>query len=80
VERERVQGALHRRLEAVDQEISDLQSLLRFMRRIERDAALRERLREVELNFPLQDLVAGRITGEPLRRALEALERAAAPA
>ena len=74
-----VHGALQRRLDIVDQEIADLQSLLRIMRRIERDEVLRERLRGAELNFRLQDLWAGRITGESLRRALETLEGLAAP-
>jgi len=74
-----MQGALQRRLEHVDQEIADLQSLLTIMRRIERDAALRERLRGAELGFRLQDLWAGRITGEPLRRALDALEGLSPP-
>lgn len=74
-----VQGALQHRLECVDREIADLQSLLRIMRRIERDAVLRERLRCAELGFRLQDLWAGRITGEPLRRALDVLEGLAAP-
>jgi hypothetical protein len=80
VRRDAVQVALQRRLEAVDQEIADLQSLLRFMRRMERDAVLRERLRSSDLGFRLQDLWSGRITGEPLRRALDALEGVAAPA
>lgn len=75
-----MQGALQRRLECVDQEIADLRSLLAIMRRIERDERLRERLRSVELGFRLQDLWAGRITGEPLRRALETLEALSAPA
>ena len=75
-----VQGVLRRRLEDVDQEIADLRSLLTIMRRIERDALLRERLRSADLNFRLQDLWAGRITGEPLRRALVTLEGLAAPA
>jgi hypothetical protein len=74
-----MQGALQRRLQAVDQEIADLQSLLGFMRRIERDAALRESLRSADLGFRLQDLWAGRITGEPLRLALDALESLSAP-
>ena len=69
-----VQGALQRRLEAVDQEIADLQSLMMIMRRIERDAALRERLRGADLGFRLQDVWAGRMTGDALRRAVEALE------
>jgi hypothetical protein len=75
-----VQGVLRRRLEDVDQEIADLRSLLTIMRRIERDALLRERLRSADLNFRLQDLWAGRITGEPLRRALATLEGLSAPA
>ena len=69
-----MQGALQRRLEAVDQEIADLQSLLAIMRRIERDAGLREQLRGAELGFRLQDLWAGRMTGDALRRAVEVLE------
>lgn len=68
-----LQGALQRRLENVDQEIADLRDLLAIMRRIERDERLRERLHDVDLGFRLQDLWAGRITGEPLRRALESL-------
>lgn len=80
VNRDAVQGALQRRLEAVDHEIADLQDLLTFMRRMERDAALRERLRCVDLGFRLQDLWSGRITGEPLRRALDALESVTATA
>ncbi len=75
-----VQGALQRRLECVDQEISDLQSLLAIMRRIERDERLKELLRNAELGFRLQDLWAGRITGDRLRRALETLDALAAPA
>jgi hypothetical protein len=70
---------LQRRLEDIDQEIADLRSLLIVMRRIERDAVLRERLRSVELGFRLQDLWAGRITGERLRRALAVLEDVASP-
>ena len=69
-----MQGALQRRLEAVDQEIADLQSLLAIMRRIERDAGLREQLRGAELGFRLQDLWAGRMTGDALGRAVEVLE------
>ena len=69
-----VQGALQRRLEDVDQEIADLQSLMLFMRRIERDAVLRERLRGADLGFRLQDVWAGRVKGDALRRAVEALE------
>jgi hypothetical protein len=69
-----MQGALQRRLGCVDQEIEDLQGLLAIMRRIERDERLREQLRTVDLGFRLQDLWAGRITGDPLRRALETLE------
>src|SRR4051794_21528668 len=61
-----IQRSLQARLDVVDEEIADLRSLLVFMRRIERDAALRERLREVDLGFRWQDLWAGRITGEPL--------------
>jgi hypothetical protein len=74
-----LQGALQRRLGCVDQEISDLQSLLAIMRRIERDERLREQLRNVDLGFRLQDLWAGRITGDPLRRALETLDALSAP-
>ena len=74
-----LQGALQRRLGDVDQEIADLRSLLTIMRRIERDSVLRERLRTAELGFRLQDLWAGRITGESLRRALATLEGLAAP-
>jgi hypothetical protein len=75
-----VQHVLQRRLEDVDQEVADLRSLLAVMRRIERDAALRARLREVDLGFRLQDVWAGRITGDALRRALAALEDLAGPA
>jgi hypothetical protein len=75
-----VQGALQRRLECVDQEISDLQSLLAIMRRIERDERLKELLRTADLGFRLQDLWAGRITGDRLRRALETLDALSAPA
>ena len=75
-----VQGALQRRLECVDQEIADLQSLLAVMRRIERDERLKELLRNAELGFRLQDLWAGRITGDRLRRALETLDTLSAPA
>lgn len=74
-----MQGALQRRLSVVDQEMADLQSLLGIMRRIERDAVLRERLRTADLDFRLQDLWAGRLTGESLRRALTALEELASP-
>ena len=74
-----MQGALQRRLSVVDEEISDLQSLLGIMRRIERDAVLRERLRNADLDFRLQDLWAGRITGDSLRRALVTLEELARP-
>lgn len=74
-----MRGALQRRVESIDQEISDLQSLLGIMRCIERDAAVRERLRSAELNFRLQDLWSGRITGDALRNALDALEALAAP-
>jgi len=69
-----VQRALRARLEDVDQEIADLRSLLVFIRRIDRDEALRERLRQADLGFRMQDLWAGRITGERLRRALQTLE------
>ena len=75
-----VQGALQRRLETVDQEIADLQSLLAIMSRIERDERLKELLRNAELGFRLQDLWAGRITGDRLRRALETLDALSAPA
>lgn len=75
-----VQGALQRRLECVDQEISDLQSLLAIMRRIERDERLKELLRTADLGFRLQDLWAGRITGDRLRRALDTLYAISAPA
>ena len=75
-----VQQRLQRRLDDVDQEVADLRSLLAVMRRIERDAALRARLREVDLGFRLQDVWAGRITGDALRRALAALEELAGPA
>lgn len=75
-----VQGALQRRLECVDQEITDLQTLLAIMRRIERDERLKEQLRTVDLGFRLQDLWAGRITGDPLRRALETIDALGAPA
>jgi hypothetical protein len=73
------QQALSARLGEIDQEIADLRSLLAIMRRIDRDAALRERLRTTELGFRLQDLWAGRITGDALRRALETLEGLASP-
>lgn len=79
MEQKSVEGALRRRLDVVDQEIDDLQMLLGFMRRMERDAALRERLRSADLGFRLQDLWSGRITGEPLRRALDALDGLASP-
>ena len=75
-----VQQRLQRRLDDVDQEVADLRSLLAVMRRIERDAALRARLREVDLGFRLQDVWAGRITGVALRRALASLEELAGPA
>ena len=75
-----VQQRLQRRLDDVDQEVADLRSLLAVMRRIERDAALRARLREVDLGFRLQDVWAGRITGDALRRALASLEELAGPA
>ena len=74
-----VQGALQRRLEWMDQEIADLQSLLVIMRRIERDERLKELLRTTDLGFRLQDLWSGRITGDPLRRALETLDRLSTP-
>ena len=70
---------LQNRLDAMDQEIADLQSLLAIMRRIERDEQLRERLRSAELGFPLQDLWSGRLTGEALRGALATLETLVAP-
>jgi hypothetical protein len=73
-----VQGALLRRLDEVDEELADLRSLLVIMRRIERDEMLRQKLRGAELGFRLQDLWAGRITGDGLRRALVALEQLAA--
>jgi hypothetical protein len=69
-----VQQVLQRRLDDVDQEVNDLRDLLAVMRRIERDAALRARLREVDLGFRLQDVWAGRITGDALRRAIAKLE------
>ena len=69
-----VQGALHRRVVAIDQEIADLQVLLAIMRDIERDAAVRERLRCANLNFRMQDVWSGRLTGDALRRALDVLE------
>ena len=72
-------NALQERLDAVDQEIDDLRSLLSIMRRIERDEQLRERLRSIELGFPLQDLAAGRLTGDALRRARETLEGIVTP-
>jgi hypothetical protein len=75
-----VQGALQRRLECVDEEIADLQSLLAIMRRIERDERLKEQLRTVDLGFRLADLWAGRITGDPLRRALESIDALGTPA
>jgi hypothetical protein len=75
-----VQGALQRRLETVDREIADLQSLLVVMGRIERDERLKELLRTADLGFRLQDLWAGRITGERLRRALETPAALTAPA
>jgi hypothetical protein len=75
-----VQGALQRRLECVDEEISDLQTLLVIMRRIERDDRLKEMLRTADLGFRLQDLWAGKITGAPLRRALETLDALTASA
>ena len=74
-----MQGALQRRLSVVDQEICDLQSLLGIMRTIERDTVLRDRLRTADLDFRLQDLWAGRLTGDSLRRALTALEDLARP-
>ena len=74
-----VQGALQRRLEGVDQEITDLQALLGIMRQIERDERLKELLRNADLGFRLQDLWAGRITGDRLRRALETLDALSAP-
>jgi G:T-mismatch repair DNA endonuclease (very short patch repair protein) len=70
--------ALKRRLEDVDQEIADLRSLLTILRTIERDERLRERLRNADLGFRLQDVWAGRLTGESLRDALAQLERLAA--
>jgi hypothetical protein len=74
-------AALQRSLSDMEQEIADLRSLLAIMRRIERDERLRERLRGAELGFRMQDLWAGRLTGEGLRGALATLDRlAAAPA
>ena len=75
-----VQQVLQRRLENVDQEVTDLRDLLAVIHRIERDATLLARLREVDLGFRLQDVWAGRITGDALRRALAALEDLAGPA
>ena len=69
-----MQQVLQRRLDDVDQEVADLRDLLAVMRRIDRDAALRARLRDVDLEFRLQDLWAGRITGDALRRAVARLE------
>ena len=69
-----MQQVLQRRLDDVDQEVSDLRDLLAVMRRIDRDDALRARLRDVDLGFRLQDLWAGRITGDALRRAVARLE------
>ncbi|HVL97469.1 MAG TPA: hypothetical protein VM266_16560 [Solirubrobacteraceae bacterium] len=77
---EGVQHVLQARLEDVDQEIDDLQSLLAIMRRIERDGALREQLRAADLGFRLQDLWAGRLTGDALRHALDVLEGLGTPA
>ena len=74
-----MQGPLQRRLASVDQDIADLRCLLAVMRRIERDERLKESLRAADLGFRLQDLWCGRITGEPLRRALETLEALSAP-
>ena len=74
-----MQGALQRRLTVVDEEIADLQSLLGILRTIERDAVLRERLRTAQLDFRLQDLWSGRLTGDSLRRALTTLEDLATP-
>jgi hypothetical protein len=74
-----MQGALQRRLSIVDEEIADLQSLLGIMRTIERDAVLRERLRTAQLDFRVQDIWAGRLTGDSLRRALTTLEELATP-
>ena len=71
---EALQQRLQRRLSEVDQEIDDLRCLLVVMRRIDRDATLRARLREADLGFRLQDIWAGRITGGALRRALATLE------
>ena len=65
---------LRRTLSEIDQEIADLRGLLAIMRRIERDERLRQRLRTAELGFRMQDLWAGRITGQGLRSALATLE------
>jgi acetoacetate decarboxylase len=70
-------GALKRRLNDVEQEMADLSSLLTIMRHIERDERLRERLRNTQLDFRLQDVWAGRLRGEQLRGALATLERLA---
>ncbi len=75
-----MQDALQRRLDHVDEEISDLRALLAVMRRLERDDELRERLRTADLGFRLQDLMSGKITGAPLRRALATLDALTAPA
>jgi hypothetical protein len=65
---------MRRTLSEIDQEIADLRGLLMIMRRIEREESLRERLRTADLDFRMQDLWAGRITGPGLRRALQTLE------
>ncbi len=73
-------GAPQRRLVPVDEETAEVARLLALMGAIERDERLRERLRTADLDFRLADLWSGRVTGEPLRRALDALEALAAPA
>jgi hypothetical protein len=72
------EGALRRRLHDVEQEIDDLRSLLTILRHIERDERLRERLRSAQLDFRLQDVWAGRLQGDALRRALSTVEALAA--
>jgi hypothetical protein len=72
------QNALRRRLLDVEQEMDDLRSLLTIMRHIERDERLRERLRSAQLDFRLQDVWAGRLQGDALRRALRSVEALAA--
>jgi hypothetical protein len=75
-----VQDALQRRLDHVDEEISDLRALLAIIHRLERDDDLREMLRTADLGFRLQDLLSGKITGAPLRRALATLDALTSPA